>query len=47
MGLPMFRPFCKSIYMKECNVESTSYCFGYVQSIVSIYVLSRSLVQAM
>jgi hypothetical protein len=25
MGLPMFRPFCKCIYKKECNVESTSY----------------------
>jgi hypothetical protein len=38
MGLPMFRPFCKSINKKECNVEVSG---------VSTYILSRLLVQAM
>jgi hypothetical protein len=47
MGLPMFIHFCKITYRKECNVGSTSCCFGYVQSVVSSYVLSRNLVQVM
>jgi hypothetical protein len=35
MGLPMFRPCCKSIYRKECNVESDK--ASTIIRLVSIY----------
>jgi hypothetical protein len=35
MGLPMSRPFCKSIYRKECNVESSKLLFWLCESNVS------------
>ena len=36
MVLPMLRPFCKSIYRKECNVESSR---SLVKTMLEIWLI--------